>query len=48
MTIDMKDAIDPAGGGNLVTGNAEEKRSKEELQEVITNNQDLKFMYKIV
>ena len=48
ITIDMKDAIDPAGGGNLITGNAEEKRSKEELQEVLTENADLTFMYKIV
>lgn len=44
----MKDAIDPAGGGNLITGNAEEKRSKEELLEVLTENADLPYMYKIV
>ena len=48
ITIDLKDAIDPAGGGNLITGNAEEKRSKEELLEVLTENADLPFMYKIV
>jgi hypothetical protein len=34
----LKDAIDPAGGGNLITGNAEEKRSKEELLEVLTDS----------
>jgi hypothetical protein len=46
--IEAKDVIDPAGGGNLVTGNVEEKRSKEELSEVLTDKSDLGFMYKIV
>ena len=31
LAIDAKDIIDPAAQGNLITGNAEEKRSKEEL-----------------
>lgn len=48
ITIDLKDAIDPAGGGNLITGNAEEKRSEKELLEVLSENGDLPFMYKIV
>ena len=46
--IEAKDVIDPAGGGNLVTGQAEEKRSKEELLEVLDDKADLGFMYKIV
>jgi hypothetical protein len=46
--IEAKDVIDPAGGGNLVTGNAEEKRTKEELLEVLTDKSDLDYMYKIV
>lgn len=46
--IEAKDVIDPAGGGNLVTGQAEEKRGKEDLLEVLTDKADLGFMYKIV
>ena len=46
--IDAKDIIDPAAQGNLITGNAEEKRSKEELLEAITESKDFNFMYKIV
>lgn len=46
--IDAKDIIDPAAQGNLITGNAEEKRSKEELLEIITEPKDFNFMYKIV
>ena len=46
--IEAKDVIDPAGGGNLVTGQAEEKRGKEELLDVLTDKGDLGYMYKIV
>jgi hypothetical protein len=40
--------IDPAGGGNLVTGQADEKRNKEDFLEVLKNPADIHFMYKIV
>lgn len=46
--IDAKDIIDPAAQGNLITGNAEERRSKEELLDVLTEPKDFNFMYKIV
>lgn len=46
--IEPKDIIDPAAQGNLITGNAEEKRSKEELEAVLSDKKDFNFMYKIV
>lgn len=46
--VEEKDIIDPAAQGNLITGNAEEKRTKEELLEACTDPKDIDFLYKIV
>lgn len=48
VSIDKKDLIDPAGGGNLISANAEEKRSKEDLLAILSDPKDLPFAYKIV
>ena len=48
VTVDKKDLIDPSGGGNLISANAEEKRSKEDLLAILSDPSDLPFAYKIV
>ena len=46
--LDLKNPIDKNAEGTLISENAVDKRSKEELMEYCTNKDDVKFMYKIV
>jgi len=46
--IEPKDVIDPAAMGNLVSPNATEERTREELLESLETPSDVNFLYKVV
>ena len=44
----MKIPTDKHASGTVIQENAKDKRSKEELQEFVENQEDIDFMHKVI